>query len=300
MRIVTNPGSNLAQSALDHYAIEIAPQRIMVDGTEHDTRPGIPLDIVDRWIHAAKEFPHVVGTTANEFGQLFTALGRTDPQMLAVMTSRKVIQSHGAALAAARVLAEHPTHKSLRIAVVDSTTTDVGAGLIALAAGEAAKAGLPLTEAVEALTRMANGTRLALTVATLDNLVKSGRAGFLRAFAANFFDMKPIIGFVEGELKTIGKVSGKADTTLALAKDLATIGAGRKVWLGVAHGNAPEKAARLVEQVKRELDVVYTYVRPLSSSIYLYTGPGSVCGVVTPIDDLPWAPPSPPDFSRAP
>ncbi len=299
MRIVTNPGSNLTPAEIDHYAIEIAPQRIIVDGIEHDTRPGIPLDVIDRWIRTAKAFPHVVGTTAGEFAQLFASVGRTTGEVVAVMTSRKIIQSHAAALAAARALADHPTHRALSIGVVDTGLTDLGAGLVALAAGEAAKANLPLDVTTDVLTKLALGSRAGLVVATLDNLVKGERASFLRAFVANFFDIKPLIGFVDGELKTIGKVSGKADPTLAIAKDLATIGAHRKVWVGIAHGNAPEKAERLLDHLKRELDVVHAVVRPLSSSIYLYTGPGAIFGCAMPIDGLAWTPPTPPDFAHA-
>lgn len=300
MRVVTNPGSNLTPSAIDHYGVELTPQRIMVDGVEHDTRDGIALDIVDRWVHSAKEFPYVVGTTASEFGQLFARVGRSDPVILAVMTSRKIIQSHAAALTAARVLADHPTHKNLRIGVVDSTVTDVGAGLVVLAAGEAARANVPLDVAVDALTRMSARGRFAFTVGTLDNMVKSGRASFVRAFVANFFDVKPLIAFVDGELKTVGKISGKADPTLAIADDLAALGEGRKVWLAIAHGNAPEKAERLLAHVTKRLDVAYAYVRPLSSSIYLNVGPGAILGAAMPIDDLPWTPTTPPDFSARP
>jgi DegV family protein with EDD domain len=297
VRIITNPGSNLTARAIGHYGIEIGPQRIIVDGAEHDTRGGIPFAEVDDWVKTAKEFPHVVGTTANELGQIFTKVGRTDPEMICVTSSKKIIQSHAAGLAAARVLSDHPTHKNLRIAVVDSTTTDVGAGLIAIAAGEAAKANVPLKTAVESLEAMSNRARLAFTVATLENLKKSGRASFLRAFVANFFDIKPLIGIVDGELQSIGKVSGKADATQAIVDDVKTTARG-PVWVGVSHGEAPEKAEKLIARLRNELDVAYAYVRPLSSSIYLYAGRGSIMGLVIPIDGLPWTPPTPPDFSH--
>ena len=72
MRIVTNPGCNLPAAAIRHFDLEICPQQIVVDGVSHDTRAGIPYPVIDGWVRTARDFPHVVGTTAHEFAAIFS------------------------------------------------------------------------------------------------------------------------------------------------------------------------------------------------------------------------------------
>lgn len=297
MHVVTNPGSNLPPRAIEHYGFVISPQTIVAGGRTHDTRnERVTQADVDAWVSTSKEFPHVVGTTAQEYAHIFATLLKEDPEVVAVMTSKKVIQSHAAATSAARTVLERPAFAHAKIGIVDSTFTDIGAGLVALAAGEAVRAQVPFEDTIRTLEKMASRGRLTLSVATLENLVKGGRAGFLRAWLADFFDVKPIIGMVDGELKSVGKMRGKDDQVEAIARDLATIGEGRRVWIGVSHGGDPEKAKRLERRLRDTFDVAYCLVRPLSASIYLHGGRGSLFGVALPIDDLPWTPNVPPAF----
>lgn len=240
-----------------------------------------------------------MGTTAAEFTSIFARVAPEDPHVVAVMTSRKIIQSYASALAAAKVIEERPAYARARIAVVDSTVTDVGAGLVALVAGEAAKSGISHALAVQTLEAVAARTTFVLVVSTLDNLVRGGRAGFLRAWLAERLDLKPLIGFVDGNLKGVGRVSGKADRVVELASAVGKMLLHpKKVWVGISHGGAPEDALRLEEHVRRTLPVEYVYRQRLSASIYLHGGPGALCLAVTELDGLAWTPTVPPPFSE--
>lgn len=118
--IVTNPGSNLTADEVREHDIRLTPQQIVVDGEAHDTRGGFTFADIDRWVQSAKQHPHVVGTTASEFVQYFQRLAQEDSEILAVMTSRKIIGSHDAALVAANTLKAHPRFAHVRILVADS------------------------------------------------------------------------------------------------------------------------------------------------------------------------------------
>lgn len=297
MRIVTNPGSNLPTAAIRHYDLAITPQKIVVDGVTHDTRDIPDSATVDAWVRSAKEHPHVLGTSAAEFVTLFRQLAASDRKILAIMTSRKLIGTHAAAVAAARTLQSLPGNEDLTIDVIDTETTDLGAGLVTLLAGEALRAGLTRRKIVEVIDSFARQQAMLLTVETLDNLVKGGRASFLRAWIADFLSLRPLITFVEGNLKSIDKSSRRGDVEQAIADRLiATVGPGRPVWVGVNHGGAPEKGEALAQKLAAGLDVRYCLVRPYSPSIHLHVGPGAVGAMACPIDKLPWTPTTPPKF----
>jgi DegV family protein with EDD domain len=149
------------------------------------------------------------------------------------------------------------------------------------------------------LEAVAARTTLVLVVSTLENLVRGGRAGFLRAWLADALDLKPVISFVDGNLKGVGRISGKADRVVELTNAVGrTMLQPKKVWVGISHGGAPQDALRLEEHVRRTFPVEYVYRQRLSASIYLHVGPGALCLAVTQLDGLAWTPTPPPLFSE--
>jgi DegV family protein with EDD domain len=295
--IVTNPGSNLPRAAIERYQLHITPQQIIVDGAEHDTRQDISFESIDGWVKGAKEHPHVIGTTAAEFVIMFRQLAKEDREILAVMTSRKIIGSHDAAHLAARTLREQGGARAPRVVVCDTGSTDLGAALCCILAGEARAAGVPIEEIAKLIQAARQHARLVFTVETLDYLVKGGRASVLRAFFADLLGVRPIIAFVDGEFKAVGKLRTRADSPLAVADSLeAHLGRGRRVWAAVFHGGVTARAKVTEAELRKRFDVTFSVVRALSPSIYLHGGPGCLGAVVLPLDALPWQPPTPAPF----
>ena len=296
MIIVTNPGSNLPRAAIERYQLHITPQQIIVDGAEHDTRGDISFETIDAWVKGAKEHPHVIGTTAAEFVVMFRQLAKEDREILAVMTSRKVIGSHDAAHLAARTLREQGGARAPRVVVCDTGSTDLGAALCCILAGEARAAGVPIEEIAKMIQAARQHAQLMFTVETLDYLVKGGRASVLRAFFA-VARGAPVMAFVDGEVKAVAKLRTRSDAPLALADALeARLGSGRRVWAAVFHGGVAARARATQAELRKRFDVTFSVVRALSPSIYLHGGPGCLGAVALPLDALPWQPPTPAPF----
>ncbi len=291
MRIITNPGSNLDDDEVHRHDIDVMPQKIVVDGISHDTRNLSGLEQIDRWVKTAQRHPTVQGTTEAEFTEMMSRLGKSDPEMLCVMTSRKIIGSHDAALAASTKLMKD---EGSRIEVVDTLVTDVGAGLCTLVAAQARKAGLPLKEVARAVRAFAERGRNVITVSTLENLIKGGRASTLQGFVANFLNVRPVISMIDGVTTSVGRMSAKLDAATKHEEYLTSrVDPGAAVWLAVAHGNAPQVAEHVVRRLKEKYRVEYTLLRPLSTSIYLHAGPGAVVSFVYPLEGLPFRPTPP-------
>lgn len=289
MRIVTNPGSNLDEDESIRLDVDLLPQKIVVDGIPRDTRGAIDFAQIDGWVKKAHTHPSVQGTTEAEFVDYFGRIVKKDPQVLAVMTSRKLIGSHDAAVAAARKLKDSPDPqvRAARIEVVDSLVTDVGAGLCTLAAVSARRAGLDLAAGARFVREFAARGRMLLGVATLDNLIKGGRASSLQGFVANFLNIRPLLVLEDGAIQTAAKISSKADLPDKLVEQFAArLDPGQPVWAAVAHGNAPDKAAALVTKLKERYRCEYVLSRPLSPSIYLHCGPGALLAVLYPLEGL--------------
>lgn len=296
MRLLTNPGSNLDEDLTISKDIELVPQKIIVDGIPHDTRNTIDFAQVDGWVKRAHKHPAVLGTTEQDFLDTFTRLAAKDPELLVVLTSRKIISTFDAATAAVRKLAQSPDPKlkAARVELVDSGMTDVGAGLVTLAAAQARKAGLSLKDAAAFTRAFAARNQNLITVATLDNLIKGGRANFLQAWVANFFNIRPMISFIDGALESVGRMNAKGDLADKADEYFSTrVDPKKPVWLGVAHGNVPDKAKAVAARLQQHFTVEYTLLRPVSPSIYLHGGPGSMAVIMLPLDGLAFRPTPP-------
>lgn len=296
MRIVTNPGSNLDEETTLAKEIDLTPQKIVVDGISHDTRNTIDFGQVDNWVKRAIKHPQVQGSTEQDFVEYLTRMVKKDPEVLCVMTSRKLIGSHDAALAAVEKIKQSPVAevRAARIEVVDSMVTDVGAGLVALAAVQARKAGLSLRDTAVFLRAFAARSRNVIAVATLDNLIKGGRASFLQGWVGNFFNIRPIISIIDGSISSVSRMSSKGDMVQKLDDYLTTrLDPKTPVWLGVAHGNAPDKAKAVAERLQERYRCEFVMVRPLSPSIYLHMGSGAVGAFLLPLDGLSFRPTPP-------
>ncbi|NUP14004.1 MAG: DegV family EDD domain-containing protein [Polyangiaceae bacterium] len=289
MIVVTNPGSNLPTSLVEAYGIEVTPQQIIVDGVAHDTRDGVSFDQIDKWVKTAKEHPYVLGTNAGEFAALFARLAQRDKDILAVMTSRKIIGSFNGAQVASRTVSER--HPDVHITVADCGVTDLGAGLACILAAEARDAGLDATQIAELIDTFREHVRFVVVPKTLDYIVKGGRASSMRAFFAELFGVRPLVAFVDGEIRAVGKASAKGDPTTAISDWLVqNVGPKRPAWVGVFHGGSPAVAAILQKELRSRFDVRYCLSRPLAPSIYLHAGPEAIGAVVVPLDALPWQP----------
>jgi DegV family protein with EDD domain len=290
MRLLTNPGANLPPELVERYSIALTSSTIVVDGEQHDCRSEVALQQVDRWVEHAHEHPYVLGTSAAEFVGQMVALVKEDPELLVVMSSRKIIQSYEAALSAVRTLDGANAHDELRVRVVDSLSTDLGLGLLVLAGAEAARAQRGLDETADLLESMAACGRLAVIPRTIENLVRGGKASFLRGWMANMLGLRPILSFVEGEVQAVGKCSSKDDHPEVLAQWFSDHVHAKRVWVGIMHGDVPDDAARLLGCLRERFEVSHALVRPTAATVYLHVGPGALGAVVYPLDDLPSTP----------
>ncbi len=300
MEIVINLSANISHEVISHYGgITVTPQQIVEGGRPHDTREITSLDLVDEWVRASPEHPQIIGTSAKEFIHSFVEIIKRDRDILVITTSRKVIQTFQAALAATRTLASMPACSDVRVRVVDSGGTDVLTGLLTILAAEGRKAGLSLDQVGDLLETAAQVSTFTFTVDTLTHLTKGGRAPTLKTWMAGILGIRPLLVFREGEVAIAGKVQHKKENAVVRLADL--VGQGHEgagpVWLGVSHGNDDGRGRRLVEALKSRFNAEFVYFRPFCSSVYLNVGPAAISAAVLPLAKLgPWRPPPPLNF----
>lgn len=292
MRLVTNPGTNLPPHDIAGYGIEMLPQQIVVDGEHHDTRDAMELEMVDEWVDGAAVHPFVLGTSAAEFAGHLTRIGSVEREILVLLSSRKLIPSFDACNTARKTLQRHPRWMNLEVRIVDTRATDVAAGLVTAYAAEAAATGRSLDEVAALCSEFAHATTTTFLVTDMKNLVKGGRASFLKAWAARFLGVRPILSFVDGQVEAVGNFKVTEEPTVVLRDWVLDRlkSRARRVWLAVSHGGVPNDAQTLASELVSSLDVERSFALPLAPSIYLHGGRGCLVAAITELDGLSWSP----------
>jgi hypothetical protein len=104
MRAVTNQGSNIHPVMVAEHDRALAPQDMDVDDIRHDTRLGIELDQVDRWVKTANQHPIVLGSFTSQRDRFLIEVARIDREIpfitrsedeLAVLAERLVSELPG-------------------------------------------------------------------------------------------------------------------------------------------------------------------------------------------------------------
>ena len=168
-----------------------------------------------------------------------------------------------------------------RIRVVDSSTTAMGLGFVALGATTAAAEGGSLDEVHRAAVQHSGQVSTLFYVDTLEFLRRGGRIGAASALLGTALAVKPILHVVDGSIVVRDKVR-TAGRALARLVDLAVEASGAgAVDIAVHHLGAPDRAAALADAVTMRLGdrLRDCYITEIGAVVAAHVGPG-VAGVV--------------------
>jgi DegV family protein with EDD domain len=168
-----------------------------------------------------------------------------------------------------------------RVRVVDSRTTGMGLGFVALGATTAAGKGASLDEVHRAAVHHASRTTILFYVDTLEFLRRGGRVGAAEALLGTALSVKPILHVVDGAIVVRDKVR-TAGRALARLVDLAVEASGDgEVDIAVHHLGTPDRAAALADAVAMRLEdrIRDCYLTEIGAVVAAHVGPG-VAGIV--------------------
>src|ERR671917_608644 len=186
--------------------------------------------------------------------------------IVSVHLSSRLSGTHDAARLAAEEIGP-------RVRVVDSGTTGMGLGFIAL--------GADLDKVYAAAVHHTERTSTLFYVDTLEFLRRGGRIGAASALLGTALSVKPILHVVDGEIVVRDKVR-TAGRALARLVDLAVEASGDgEVDIAVHHLGTPDRAAALADAVTMRLGdrLRDCYITEIGAVVAAHVGPG-LAGVV--------------------
>jgi DegV family protein with EDD domain len=264
--VVTDSSSRLPADLCEKWAIRVVPLHILLDGG--DLRDGvdeIPDDIYKR--HAT--------TAAATPAELCAAYQRA----LADSGGDGVVAVHissalsGTCGAAQRIAAE----LGPAVRVIDSRSTAMGTGFIALAAARAAAAGGDLEAVVAAASSAVGRSHAFMVVHRLDNLRRSGRIGGAQAWLGTALALKPLLRIDDGKLVLAQRVRTVSNATTAMLDRVCeAVGEGTAA-LAVHHVVNPDGANEVAAELARRLPACEpAIITPMGPVLAVHVGAGAV------------------------
>ena len=165
----------------------------------------------------------------------------------------------------------------LEIAFPDSKITSAPLGIMVQSALNWAEAGLDFNEILRRINVQIDGTSAFIMVDDLNHLVKGGRLSNGAAILGNLLSIKPILYFNDhGVIEVFEKIRTEKKAIKRMLELVQERTAGGAYQIMVIHGNAPEKAAELQQNL---LDIGIASEVPIAtfgSVIGTHLGEGSV------------------------
>ena len=161
--------------------------------------------------------------------------------------------------------------EDMKIHVFDSKTLSCGLGLLVLEAADT----------IALLEKRREHQLGAFVIRTLEFLRKGGRIGRVEGAIGSLLQIKPVI-YVndEGVYNTLCKARGFSNALTAMVDEIIRRYQGHKVRLAVVHGAAYDDAVKLRDRLMERLDVVSSFISPVSPALAIHTGPGLLGAIV--------------------
>ncbi|OBI43582.1 fatty acid-binding protein DegV [Mycobacterium kyorinense] len=265
--VVTDSSARLPDDVRQKWAIRQVPLHILFD--DADLRDGV--DEVPDDIHL-----HGGATTA---AATPTELSDAYRQALADSGGDGVVAVHLSAALSGTVGAAESTAADLGdgVRVVDSRSTAMNTGFVALAAARTAADGGDLDAVARAAAAAVRRNHGFIVVHRLDNLRRSGRIGGAAAWLGTALSLKPLLRIDEGKLVLAQRVRTASKAVATMIDRVCAVVGEHSAAIAVHHvanpDGAAEVAAALAERLPSCEPAIVTDLGPV---LALHVGAGAL------------------------
>ncbi len=219
--------------------------------------------------------------TPEAFREAFTDALRTAERVVAVVLSKALSGTYGSAERESRSMGDG------RVLLVDSRGASLTEGMLVLRGLDLAHEGWVPEAIVQELARVRDQSGGFFTADNLERLIRSGRVGRLAGWLGTKLNVKPIIALTQdGRAEPVSRARGReaARTRILHLLDQALTPRPALLRLGVAHGDIPDFAAALRDELQWRYDPKELVVSPITPVIAAHAGIGA-WGVFYQVED---------------
>jgi DegV family protein with EDD domain len=268
VRIVTDSTADLTQEQQQAAGITVVPLNVHFGDQVFRDHVDLTADEFFRRLKASSQLPRTSQPAVGVFEEAYRALRQNGDEIVSVHLSSKVSGTYNSALMAAKGVDEQG------IDVVDSLSTSMALGFMALEGARLARAGKDRASIAERLQALVPKARVICVVDTLTYLERGGRIGKARALLGSLLNVKPILQLKDGEVVPVGRARGRPQALNKLVELLQRDG--KVSQLAIMHGAAQADAEQLRERVATSYPGLDILLTEIGAVLGTHTGPGVI------------------------
>ncbi len=268
VRIVTDSTADLTPEQQRAAGITVVPLNVHFGDEVFRDHVDLSTDEFFRRLKASPQLPRTSQPSVGAFEEAYRSLRQGGDEIVSVHLSSKVSGTYNSALMAAQSVGEG------KIDVVDSLSTSMALGFIALEGAKLARAGRDRQAVAECLRGLVPKARVICVVDTLTYLERGGRIGKARALLGSLLNVKPILQLKDGEVVPLGRARGRPQALSRLVELLERDG--KVSQLAIMHGAAHTDAEQLRERVASSYPSVDIQLTEIGAVLGTHTGPGVI------------------------
>ncbi len=269
--IVVDGTAYLPEELIQKYNMHVIPLLVNWGGESLQDNVDITADQFYARLQTEKEMPTTSQPSPGDFLEVYKKAAETAESIVCVTISSELSGTYASAIAARDMMDDFP------IEVVDSKSTVMGLGFMALAAAEAIAAGADHKEAAAQASALVPRMRLLFVVDTLEFLHRGGRIGGASRYLGTLLSIKPILTLAEGKVEPLDKVRTKKK---ALAKMLSIaendLRGQTNFHIAVQNASAPDEGHQVANEVKKKFGLTDVIQSDISPVIGTHVGPGAI------------------------
>lgn len=272
IKIITDTACDLPQELIDRYGIVLLPMNIAFGDETYTDREDITTDEFFARLVSGGEFPQ---TSYPSLGRVQMAV---DSELAAgnevvIITIARPLSGFYDSVRI--LLADYPEDK---VAVFDSKSATLGEGAIVLAAARLVESGATYDEVKAALPGLIARSQGYGAINDLVYLAKGGRISGTAATVAKALNIKPVINICDdGSLEVAQKVRGMNKAQQWIIDRVKQDGvdfAGTTLF--VSYILQQDSAEKLLDELKKELNLGEVILCPIGATVGVHLGPGCI------------------------
>lgn len=279
LRIVTDGGADMPERWADEYDIHVLPMCVRFG--EQVFFPGIDLSKTAFYqkVIEKRQLPKSSVPSPLEVKQFLCKIAEKGDSILSINLASRLSGTLNVFRLAAEELREE-----FNITIFDSCAGSAALGFMCREARLMNRRGLSLQTIIERLEAIRKQLTVIFTVNTLEFAYLSGRVNLLQSAVSSLLNIKPIITLRDGLLQMSEKVRTRQKSLDRVVECVKERVGSKKVNVAVVHAADPEIAARMVDMVRKFLNIQELVVSELSIPVAANLGPGTVGIVAYPED----------------
>jgi DegV family protein with EDD domain len=267
IKIITDSTSDITADLARKMGITVVPLTVLFGHQSFLDRVDITTDEFYRRLSQEDVFPTTTQPSPGVFADTYTRLLKETDEILVIVISSKLSGTYQSATNAISMV-----EGKGRIEVIDSYSTAMGLGLLAITAAKmATEKGVSLDQITHAIRERTRRSHIIMLFDTLKYLAKGGRIGKAQGLLGSILQVKPVLTMKDGEVSPLIRLrsmSAGSEYLYNFVKDFDNI-----EEMAVEHATTPHEADLLVERLTAIYPGKPIYRSTVSPVLGTYMGP---------------------------